>query len=86
MRQYDAAWLARVEAHVRKEKVKEAPSRRGQAAVAAREACVVAGEGRGERLCEGAPGYRGPMPGLRAAGATGRGLAGAVVAGSRKGY
>ena len=38
MRQHDAAWLARVEAHVRKEKVKEAPSRRGQAAAAACEA------------------------------------------------
>ena len=38
MRQHDPAWLARVEAHVREEKAKEAPSRRGQAAAAASEA------------------------------------------------
>ena len=41
MKQNDAAWLARVEAHVRKEKGKEAPSRRGRDAAAASEAWLL---------------------------------------------
>eukprot|EP00964_Phaeocystis_antarctica_P138716 scaffold103376_cov46-Phaeocystis_antarctica.AAC.2 len=44
---------------------------------------MAAGAGRGERLRAGAAGRRGPLPRLRAASATGRGLAGTVVAAGR---
>ena len=89
-RQHDPAWLEKAEAHVRKEKAPTpdpARARRRGAADCGRGGGggrgVAAGAGRGERLRAGAAGHRGPLPRLRAASATGRGLAGTVVAAGR---
>ena len=69
MGRHDAAWLAKVEAHVREAKAGEAlrrhgPARRREGARGGRGGCergMAAREGRGERLRAGAAGHRGPL-------------------------
>jgi len=93
MERHDAAWLAGVEAHVREARAGEALRRHGPGGGRARAAAAAAARETWLREKVVASVFarvlqdieRGPLPELRAAGAARRGLAGAIVRGSRTG-